>query len=323
MKNSARVVTMFVVTSLAVEFVTPVIKNSLAADPLPHDRFTMLSNGKFERQIEPPSSEPIAPGDPLESKMKDTYALLPFDTGERLRYVITYLGIKGGTAELAVRQPVKWKNSASGWSHRFTAEAKSADWASWFITLHEALECITDSTNEFTPQRFYMNQIENKFLQSKIVTFLPAEKKISQRTKRKARDEKIEEFAFDKAQDAVGALYYFRQRLASGIIEKSFAFPVFTSEKTWQLSGQFVKREKIKVEGNEFDADLFELKTNFGAKLEQKGKIKLWVTHDTRAIPVLIEAEVLFGAVKLSLTDWEQGDADASRKRVFPKISTK
>ena len=37
-------------------------------------------------------------------------------------------------------------------------------------------------------------------------------------------------------------------------------------------------------------------------------------------LPVYIEANVRFGYLKLHLAEWDQGFADPTQKRIFPKI---
>jgi hypothetical protein len=295
---------------------------ALAADVKLDSRLSNLSDGSFERQLDIPSSQNLEPNSALMKKALDAYTKLPFDIGERLKFVITYLGAKGGTAEVLVRTPIKWKD---GWAHRFTGEVRSADWYRWAVDLHDSVEGIMDSTPEIGPLRFYINQQEAGFKQSKIIDFDIRSGKIKQRTKHKVRAEKSDEFDLTKeTKDALGALYYFRSRLA-GTTEplKTFEFPIFTSEKTWTAVAKYEGREKKNVEGIEYDTDIYRLQTHLGGLLEQKGDIKMWLTHDSRHIPVYTEAYVKFGYIKVSLVEWDQGYADASKKVLYPKIVPK
>lgn len=285
-----------------------------------HDRLSLLSDGKFTRQIELPTSVPLEPNTPLMEKALATYSKLPFDVGERIQYKITYMGIKGGTAELLVRTPVKWEDT---WAHRFTGEVLSASWVSWFIVLHDSLECLTEGNTDFVPVRFYINQSEGSFQQSKLLHFSTKDKKIRQETRREGREPKTDEFEFLRAQDAIGAIYYLRSRLASGVYKDEFQFPIFTSEKTWDAKGKLLKQESLKVEGNSYETDLYELHTQLGSSLQQKGKFRVWFTRDSRRLPVLIEADVKFGSVKVALSEWDQGYADPKNKSIYGRIRSK
>lgn len=281
-----------------------------------------LSDGTFERQLEIPDTENLTPSSPLMEKALDSYATLPFDIGERMRFVITYLGAKGGTAEVLLRTPVKWKEAS--WAHRITAEVKSAEWYGWVMRLHDSIEGLMDSSAELAPLSFYINQQEGTFRQSKIVMFDEPAGKIRQRTKRKGRAEKPDEFTYAKGtKDALGALYYFRQKVPTGQGGTKFEFPIFTSEKTWTATAQLVRQEKKVVEGREYDTDVYQLYTQFGGLMEQRGDIKLWLTRDARRLPVYTEASIMFGHIKVALVEWDQGYVDPKKKQVFDKIRVK
>ena len=281
-------------------------------------QFSNLSDGTWERQLEVPDSENLVPSTPLMNKALDTYAHLPFDIGERLKFSITYLGVKGGVAELMLRTPIKWKN---GWAHRITGEVKSAEWYRWITRVHDSVEGVMDSSLELVPLRFYINQQESDFRQSKIVDFEMGAGKIKQLTQRKEREPKTEEFELATGtKDALGALYYFRERVAVGEGNKKFEFPIFTSEKTWTATAQLVKQEKRSISGTSYETDVYQLYTQFGGLMEQKGDIRVWLTRDSRRIPVYAEANVKFGYIKLTLAEWDQGYADPKRKKVYDKI---
>lgn len=283
----------------------------------PH-QFSNLSDGKWERQLDAPATENLQPGTALMQQALETYATLPFDIGERMKFAITYLGVKGGVAEVMLRTPVKHKNT---WAHRITGEVKSAEWYSWITRVHDAVEGLMGPTADLNPLRFYINQQEGSFRQSKIVEFDEEAGKVRQRKKRKDKDEKSEEFEFQRGtKDALGALYFLRQKLARGEVKGEFKFPVYTSEKTWTGTVTLEKQETKKIDGEKIETDVYRLVTQFGGLMEQKGDIRLWLTRDSRHIPVYVEASVKFGYIKLALTEWDQGHADPNRKRVYEKL---
>lgn len=304
-------------------FLAVTFLSALAACPRAQaePQFTNLSDGKFERQIPAPDSSPLLPSTPHMQEALDAYAKLPFAIGERIRFEVTYLKMPGATAESMVRTPVKWKDK---WAHRITGEVISADWFSWLLRMHDAMEALmVGSDGAFEPARFYINQLENDFKQTKLLEFDTAKGKISQRTLRKGKAEKLDSYELSKAtKDAVGALYYFRNLMAKvgatggGKVE----FPVFTSDKTWTAEAKLVGQETIKVFGNTFETDVYKLKTSLGGILQQKRDrdIKLWLTRDERRLPVFCEANVEFGYIELNLTEWDPGFPDSKKKRFDP-----
>ena len=82
-----------------------------------------LSDGSFERQLELPDHQRLESDSPLAQAAANTYHKLPFDPAERMRFVVTYLGVSGGAAVVIIQPPV---NFGESWAHRMTGEVKSA-----------------------------------------------------------------------------------------------------------------------------------------------------------------------------------------------------
>jgi hypothetical protein len=277
-----------------------------------------LSDGSFERQLEVPETTPLVPGSVLMQNALNTYGKLPFDIGERMRFVITYLGVKGGIAEVIMRTPVAWEGR---WAHRITGEVKSAEWYAWITRIHDSVEGLMDSGDALVPLRFYINQQEGTFRQTKVVEFSTKDGKVRQRTQRKGRELKKDEFPLTSStKDALGALYFFRKSVPFDKGLKTFEFPVFTSEKSWTLKAKLEGQETLKKDGQTFDTDVWRITSHFGGLMEQKGDIKMWLTRDVRRLPIYAEANVKFGYIKLQLAEWDQGYADGKVKALYPKL---
>lgn len=284
-------------------------------------RYSTLSDGSFETQMPRPSYPALVPGSKEMTEALKTYESMPFDVGERIRFKVTYLGIKGGTAEVTIHHPVKRE---TGWKQRVTGEVMSAKWYSWIIELHDAVEAIFGLDTEFTPDEFFINQLEGKFHQSKIVRFHPDKLEITQTTQRKGRDAKDEKFPLEgNAKDALGAFYYLRQQVESrGGGNLKFGFQIFTSEKTWVGNVSWLRTEIKEVEGIRYDTDVYALDTQFGGLLQQEGDIRMWFTRDSRRLPVYVQANVAFGYIEVNLVEWDQGFANAQKKKIYPPIRT-
>ena len=262
-----------------------------------------LSDGSFQRQLELPVTTALVPNSPLMIQAVRAYEGLPFNLGERMKFVITYLGVQGGEAEVLLRTPIQWKD---GWAHRLTGEVISATWYKWIAQIHDSVEGVMANTPEFDPLRFYINQQEDDFRQSKVVDF--EGQKVLQKTQRKDRPLKSEVFEIQpKTKDAMGTLYYVRSRLAADPKLKELEFPVFTSEKNWHLKAKWEKSEEKKIGKTSFTTDVWQVNSYFGGLMEQKGDIRLWLTQDSRKLPVYVEASIKFGAIKMHLKEWDPG----------------
>ena len=282
-----------------------IFSQTLWAQPTP---LSTLSDGSFERQLQLPQSSTVENDHPLREEASKIYSQLPFSVGERMRFVVTYLGVSGGSAEVIIQPPVKYQDT---WAHRITGEVKSASWYRWILNIHDSIEGLAFKGSDFVPLRFYINQQEGSFRNSKILEFDHSKSVVRQITKRKERDEVRNEYPLTEGtKDALGALYYLRSQLAgSNPPPLNLNFPIFTSEKTWTGKADFLGSESIKVGKKKYEADVFRLLTTFGGLMEQKGDIRIWFSKDPRRLPLHIEASVRFGFIKVNLDEWDGGES--------------
>ncbi len=266
-----------------------------------------LSDGSFERQLELPDHQRLENNSPLAQAAANTYQKLPFDPAERMRFVVTYLGVSGGAAEVIIQPPVKFGES---WAHRMTGEVKSARWYRWIMQIHDSIEVLMSNGADLAPARFYINQQEGSFRQTKLLEFDLARSVINQQTKRKDREFQRATFPLlAGSKDALGALYYLRSQLASRVPPpQQMDIPIFTSEKTWTGKATFLGTESKKIGKKTYEADVYRLVTTFGGLMEQRGDIKMWFTRDERRLPLYIEASVRFGFIKVTLDEWDPGE---------------
>lgn len=285
----------------------------LASEKTP---MSTLTDGSFERQLNVPQHEPLENGSTLFQESVNTYQKLPFDPGERMRFIVTYLGVSGGSAEVIMQPPVKRGDT---WAHRLTGEVKSARWYRWIMNIHDSIEALMIDGGEMVPSRFYINQQEGSFRQSKILEFDSKQNVIHQQTKRKDRGESKNSYPFAAGtKDALGSLYYIRTRLAAGNPPPAnLDVPIFTSEKTWTGKATYLGSEIRKIGKKEYDSDIYRMVTTFGGLMEQRGDIKMWFTRDERRLPIYIEASVRFGNIKVTLDEWDAGDL---KKNQFPAV---
>jgi len=284
----------------------------LSPESAPAAPLSTLSPGDFERQLEVPHSVPLEAGSPLAEEANRAYSQLPYSVGERMRFIVTYLGVNGGAAEVIIQPPVKHLDT---WAHRITGEVKSARWYRWIMNIHDSIEGLAYRGVEFVPARFYINQQEGDYRNSKILEFDQARSQIRQQTKRKGRDEVRADFPLvEGTKDALGALYYLRNKLAATTPPPlNLNFPIFTSEKTWTGKADYLGSDSRKVGKKRYETDVYRLVTTFGGLMEQKGDIKIWFSRDSRRLPLYIEASVRFGYIKVTLDEWDAGEAHKSQ----------
>ena len=109
----------------------------------------------------------------------------------------------------------------------------------------------------------------------------------------------------DEVQDSLSALYYLRTRedLAEG---KSITFGVCDRGTTWPVEVQAMGREKVKTRIGEFST--IKVKAQRGIFMSD-GQVFIWLTDDSRKVPVRIKSMVSIGSLEFILTDMKPGDA--------------
>lgn len=292
---------------------TAVQLHAYSADSTP---LSTLASGSFARQIDLPKANTLAPGSALLKKANATYESLNFSPEERIRYVVTYLGVNAGEAEITLQHPVEM---GGDWAHRITAEVKSASWYSWLVKLYDSAEEISKDGGAFTPLRFYLNQLEKNYRSTKLLEYNPTALSVKQRSRRNEGPETTKEFQYPQGtKEALGALYYLRAQLASSHPPPlNLEFPIFTSEKTWIGKASYRGTETRGIGKSEYVSDVYHLVTTFGGLMEQKGDIRIWFTQDKRKLPMYIEAYLKFGHIKVTLDEWDPGQMQrAAHKQI-------
>jgi hypothetical protein len=64
-----------------------------------------------------------------------------------------------------------------------------------------------------------------------------------------------------------------------------------------------VKRERIKVEGEKYNAIKFKLNVKESGMITDGGKITFWISDDENKIPLRIKADLLVGSLKIDLEE--------------------
>jgi len=106
------------------------------------------------------------------------------------------------------------------------------------------------------------------------------------------------------ALDVLGSLYYVRaQPLEVGQV---FTMDVLSSDKIYPLTLTVKKRETVKVPAGKFDCFLVEpVLRGTGIFITKGKKLEVWMTADSRRMPVKMRSEVFFGHVVADLVRFE------------------
>jgi hypothetical protein len=111
----------------------------------------------------------------------------------------------------------------------------------------------------------------------------------------------------DPVQDALSSLFYLRT-LEDFTNGKIHVIAVHDSGKNWSVEVQTLGREKVKTPAGKFDTIKVKTFPKYEGVFMNKGEIFIWLTDDSRKIPVLMKSTISIGSIMTTLTDMKLGD---------------
>lgn len=233
---------------------------------------------------------------------------LPFLPGEQLRFVVYWSFIPAGEAMLEIL-PVETRNGTD--CLHFRATARTYDYLDLIYMVRDRIDGFTDSS--MTRSILFRKLQEGKHKRDVVVDFNWEKREARYQTPSENRDPvPIEPGTFDP----LSIFYAFRiHDLEEGT---ELACPVTDGKKAILGRAKVIRREKIRVGGNDYDTFLVEPEARgIGGIFEkgQKSTFQIWVTADRDRIPVRIKSGVKVGSFVAELTSWKKGDSPAPGAR--------
>ena len=110
-----------------------------------------------------------------------------------------------------------------------------------------------------------------------------------------------------QTQDALSSLYYLRTK-KEFIVGTPIAFDIHDGGKNWSVEVHVLGREKLKTPLGEFDTIKVKTYPKYEGVFMHKGEIFIWLTDDSRKIPVLMKSTITIGSIVSTLTEMKLGD---------------
>ncbi len=217
----------------------------------------------------------------------------PF-VGEKLRYVMTILGIVGGELILTSEE-TQWNGRPA---YRFELSALSNDFLSKFFLVRDDMVSWVDPRT-FRSLRFEKHTVEGRRVRDELTEF-DYERGV-------ARVDGVAKPLLDANLDTLSSVYYLRTLDLDK--EKPVELAVFSSQSNL-LRVEVQARERITTPAGTFDTIRVEPKSE-GTTLLGKNLV-LWLTDDQRKIPVQIKSKLKVGTLMGRLKEIERKPGTAS-----------
>jgi hypothetical protein len=218
----------------------------------------------------------------------------PFRTGESLRFTVQYGFIHAGSAWLEVPDVHDWCGHPV---YRLVARAESNAFFSRFYRVRNRIESFWDVSGGFS-RRYIENRREGKYRQQNDIVF------DADRNQAVYSDGSVFPVP-PHVQDALSSFYFTRtQPLPLG---GSIVFHYHASKKSQPLMVKVLGRERVTTPAGTFDCIAIEPILKAGGVFKSSGRLVVWLTDDSRRMPVLMKSKVVIGSVSVVLAEVKEG----------------
>lgn len=227
-----------------------------------------------------------------------------FKDGEVLNYIIHYGFIDAGAARLEL---TKEKEKIFG---REVLHCVGTGWSlkkfDWVFRVRDRYESYIDAEGIF-PFKFIRRVDEGGYKINQNYTFYPNMGKIH--TGKKELVESPDKYV----QDMISAFYFARTiDYNNAKVGDIFVIPSFVDGKYFPIKIKFKGKETISIRSGEWKCWLFNPVVQTGRLFKNENDLRFYVSCDKNKIPVLIEAKLKVGSIKMELTEYDG---------VFSKVS--
>jgi hypothetical protein len=256
----------------------------------------------------------LAPGALGAKKISDTALtsrVMPFKPGETLTYEVSWSNIvTAGTAIMEVKEE-RLPNGRK--VLRFIATSRSVGVVDKFYPVNDTIQSVFDP-RIMQSLSFSLNENHGKRKRNRGLVFDHAGRTVV----RTLNNDPPQTFTIpDPVQDALSSLFYLRT-MEDFTIGKIHVIPVHDSDKNWSVEVQTLGREKVKTPAGKFNAIKVKTFPKYEGVFMNKGEIFIWLTDDSRKIPVLMKSTLSIGSIMTTLTDMKLGDEGPLAEKPMP-----
>jgi len=211
-----------------------------------------------------------------------------FDVGEKLTFIIRYGPIVAGSATMSVPKIKK----INGYEcFHIVSEARSSKFFSTFFKVHDRVESYMDRDGFFS-WRFEKHLHEGNYRANQVVEY--------DHINQIAVTNKKDTLRIPRCiHDVMSAFYYVR--IIPLEVGKSAFIDNHTDRKLYPLEVKVLGKERVTVKAGTFDCIVIEPVLRSDAIFKQRGRLTVWLTDDSRRIPVQMKSKIIIGSITAEL----------------------
>ena len=225
-------------------------------------------------------------------------APLTFAPGESLSYRFHYGLLDAAEATITVSDSKKH----SDWI--IDAKGKSTGAFSWFFKVDDHYQSRIDPATGF-PRHFLRDIREGGYKLHQNYSFSQADSSVTAiafkgKNKPKESVHKLQGLAYDM----VSGIYALRHISFDELtIGDTVAVPIFMDEECFDLQAVYAGNEDVKWNGKKWDCALIHPVIQTGRIWRNPDDLAVYITNDANRIPLLASTRILFGSIKMELTN--------------------
>lgn len=229
--------------------------------------------------------------------------------GEKLTYRIHYGFINAGTAELTTTE-VNYKGKPH---HHVVGKGNSTGMVNTFFKVRDIYESYIDSATGL-PSFYVRNISEGGYRRHYETTFNHSNKTLVLYNKLKKETRKFN--TFDGIQDMLSAFYHLRSMDNTKLkVGSQIKLNVWIDDESYPFLLKVTGIETKKTKFGKIECLKMVPSVQSGRVFKEKEGVTMWVTNDQNHIPVELEAKLLVGALKASISNYSNIKYDLKFKK--------
>ncbi|MBK8500035.1 MAG: DUF3108 domain-containing protein [Flavobacteriales bacterium] len=246
-----------------------------------------MAFSQADRAVDPPSNEVF----PLRTVKHDA-----FRPGEKLTYVVHYGWVNAGEAVVELKEAERDIQGRKVW--RAVGTGRSLGAFNTFFKVEDRYESYFDAQGVF-PWVFMRRVSEGGYDFSQDYMYHQHKREVVTQDKEAYK-------VPGSVQDMLSAFYYARTiDFSNAKPGDVYTIDCFLDNELWPLRMKFMGKETIKLRNGKYRCMRFQPVVQEGRVFKGNDDLNVWITDDGNKIPVLAQAKVLVGSIKMELSAYE------------------
>ena len=218
-----------------------------------------------------------------------------FTSGEKLDYVVHYGLINAAEATIDVDKDIQYINNRP--CYKVNVFGKTTGSFDFFLKVRDTWRSYIDTTS-IVPQRFHRNIEEGKYKKKENITFDHYKNLDVVEDKKETNTYKVP----DNVQDIVSGVYYLRTlNYDNRKVGEQIKIQGFFDDEIFDFTVTYRGKTTVETKAGDIRAIKLIPKMPKNKLFDGEDAIAVYLSDDQNKIPVLIQAEMFVGSVKINL----------------------